>query len=70
MFCLRWNISGAYYWKRASRKEEIKVKMMVGEDGNISEIVVRGDDEQVEQMRKELRLSEKGMIYVKGILET
>lgn len=43
--------------------------MMVGDDGNISEIVVRGDDEQVEQMRKELQLSEKGMIYVKGIFE-
>lgn len=69
LFCLWW-IRGAYYWKRASRKEEIKVKMMVGDDGNISEIVVRGDDEQVEQMRKELQLSEKGMIYVKGIFET
>lgn len=43
--------------------------MMVGDDGNISEIIVRGDDQQVEQMRKELRLSEKGMIYVKGIFE-
>ncbi|KAG1370218.1 protein COFACTOR ASSEMBLY OF COMPLEX C SUBUNIT B CCB1, chloroplastic [Cocos nucifera] len=63
-------LAGAYYWKRASRKEEIKVKMMVGDDGNISEIVVRGDDQQVEQMRKELQLSEKGMIYVKGIFET
>ncbi|KAG6523911.1 protein COFACTOR ASSEMBLY OF COMPLEX C SUBUNIT B CCB1, chloroplastic-like [Zingiber officinale] len=62
-------LAGLYYWKRASRKEEIKVKMIVGNDGNISEIIVRGDDQQVEQMRKELRLSEKGMIYVKGIFE-
>lgn len=61
--------SGAYYWTKASRKEEIKVKMMVGDDGALSEIIVRGDDEQVEQMRKELRLSEKGMVYVKGIFE-
>lgn len=63
-----WN-SGAYYWKRASRKEQIKVKMMVAEDGTLSEIVVQGDDQQVEQMRKELQLSEKGMVYVKGIFE-
>lgn len=42
---------------------------MVGDDGALSEIIVRGDDEQVEQMRKELRLSEKGMVYVKGIFE-
>lgn len=60
---------GAYYWKRASRKEQIKVKMIVGEDGTLSEILVQGDDQQVEQMRKELQLSEKGMVYVKGIFE-
>lgn len=62
-------LAGAYYWKRASRKEEIKVKMVLAEDGNLSEIVVQGDDQQVEQMRKELQLSEKGMVYVKGIFE-
>lgn len=43
--------------------------MIVGDDGRLSEIIVRGDDQQVEQMRKELQLSEKGMIYVKGIFE-
>ncbi|XP_072962738.1 protein COFACTOR ASSEMBLY OF COMPLEX C SUBUNIT B CCB1, chloroplastic [Typha angustifolia] len=62
-------LAGVYYWKRASRKEEIKVKMMLGDNGSLSEILVRGDDQQVEQMRKELKLSEKGMIYVKGIFE-
>lgn len=62
-------LAGVYYWRKASRKEEIKVKMMVAEDGSLSEIVVRGDDEQVERMRKELGLSEKGMVYVKGIFE-
>ncbi|XP_018834873.1 protein COFACTOR ASSEMBLY OF COMPLEX C SUBUNIT B CCB1, chloroplastic [Juglans regia] len=61
--------AGAYYWKRASRKEQIKVKMMVADDGTLSEIIVQGDDQQVEQMRKELLLSEKGMVYVKGIFE-
>lgn len=58
-----------YYWKKAARKEQIKVKMTVGEDGNLSEIMVQGDDQQIEQMRKELQLSEKGMVYVKGIFE-
>ncbi|KAJ7971787.1 protein COFACTOR ASSEMBLY OF COMPLEX C SUBUNIT B CCB1, chloroplastic [Quillaja saponaria] len=62
-------LAGAYYWKRASRKEQIKVKMIVAEDGILSEIVVQGDDQQVEQLRKELQLSEKGMVYVKGIFE-
>ncbi|EMS45507.1 hypothetical protein TRIUR3_02659 [Triticum urartu] len=64
-------ITGVYYWTKASRKEEIKVKMVLSDDGNnVSEILVRGDDVQVEQMRRELKMSEKGMIYVKGIFET
>ncbi|GAU48680.1 hypothetical protein TSUD_324770 [Trifolium subterraneum] len=63
-------LAGAYYWTRASRKEQIKVKMIVKEDGTLSEIVVQGDDQQVEQMRKELKFSEKGMVYVKGLFET
>ncbi|XP_078447431.1 cofactor assembly of complex C [Wolffia australiana] len=61
--------AGAYYWKKASRKEEIKVKMILAEDGTLSEILVRGDDQQVELMRKELQLGEKGMVYVKGLFE-
>ncbi|KAI9084043.1 hypothetical protein K1719_034039 [Acacia pycnantha] len=62
-------LAGAYYWSRASRKEQIKVKMLVKDDGTLSEIIVQGDDQQVEQMRKELLLSEKDMVYVKGIFE-
>ncbi|KAI3462587.1 hypothetical protein Pfo_019250 [Paulownia fortunei] len=62
-------LAGVYYWTKASRKEQIKVKMMVADDGTLSEIIVQGDDQQVEQMRKELQLSEKGMVYVKGIFE-
>lgn len=41
--------------------------MMVADDGTLSEIVVQGDDQQVDEMRRELQLTEKGMIYVKGI---
>lgn len=43
--------------------------MIVIDDGAQSEVVVQGDDQQVEQMRKELKLSEKGMVYVKGLFE-
>lgn len=45
------------------------MKMILGEDGTLSEIVVQGDDQQVEEMRKGLKLSEKGMVYVKGLFE-
>lgn len=43
--------------------------MMVADDGTLSEIVVQGDDQQVDEMRRELQLTEKGMIYVKGIFD-
>ncbi|XP_027349568.1 protein COFACTOR ASSEMBLY OF COMPLEX C SUBUNIT B CCB1, chloroplastic isoform X2 [Abrus precatorius] len=62
-------LAGAYYWTRASRKEQIKVKMILEDEGALSEIIVQGDDQQVEQMRKELKFSEKGMVYVKGVFE-
>ncbi|KAG9156060.1 hypothetical protein Leryth_025309 [Lithospermum erythrorhizon] len=62
-------LAGVYYWTRASRKEQVKVKMTVGEDGTLSEVVVQGDDQQIEEFRKDLQLSEKGMVYVKGLLE-
>nr|GLL41077.1 protein COFACTOR ASSEMBLY OF COMPLEX C SUBUNIT B CCB1, chloroplastic [Ipomoea trifida] len=63
-------LAGVYYWTRASRKEQVKVKMTVDDDdGTLKEVIVQGDDVQVEQMRKELNFSEKGMVYVKGLFE-
>lgn len=45
------------------------MKLMVEDDGTLSEIIVQGDDQQVEQLRKDLKFSEKGMVYVKGLFE-
>lgn len=67
-YYVQWS-RGVYYWTRASRKEQIKVKMIVADDGSLSEIIVQGDDQEVEKMRKELKLNEKGMVYVKGLFE-
>jgi len=60
---------GVYYWRKATRIEEIQVKIVVADDESSSEIVVQGDDEQIDRMRRELGFMEKGMVYVKGILE-
>lgn len=62
-------LAGVYYWRRASRKEQIKVKMVVADDESSTDVIVQGDDEQINELRKELKLMEKGMVYVKGILE-
>ena len=61
--------AGAYYMKNAERVEEFQVKMTTSDDDKTTDIVVQGDEEEIERMRKELELMEKGMVYVKGIME-
>ncbi|KAG6558153.1 hypothetical protein Mapa_000334 [Marchantia paleacea] len=62
-------LAGLYYWTRASRKEEIKVKMVVSDDETSTDVILQGDDEQIDRLRRELELMEKGMVYVKGLFE-
>jgi acylphosphatase len=43
---------------------------MVAADGDENvDIVVQGDEEEISRMTRELKLKEKGMVYVPGILE-
>lgn len=67
--CLISPAAGAYYLKNANRTEEFKVKMVTADDDKTTDIVVEGDEEEIDRMRRELGLVEKGMEYVKGILE-
>ena len=67
--CLISPAAGAYYLKNANRTEEFKVKMVTSDNDETTDIVVEGDDEEIDRFRKELGLVEKGMEYVKGILE-
>lgn len=62
--------AGAYYFKNAERIEEFKVKMSTSDDDKTTDITVQGDDEEIDRFRKELDLLEKGMVRVKGILES
>ena len=43
--------------------------MTTADDDLTTDIAVEGDADEVERMRKELLLMEKGKVYVKGILE-
>ena len=45
------------------------MKMVTSDDEATTEIIVLGDDEEVESFRKDLDLMEKGKVYVKGLLE-
>ena len=48
---------------------QAEVKMLTSDDDMETEITVQGPEEVVETFRRELRLAEKGKVYVKGILE-
>ena len=70
--------AGAYYWKNAERKETMRLKIVTADDEQTSDIIIEGDSvrrtptrfNQFERCSKELKLVEKGKIYVKGLLET
>jgi acylphosphatase len=43
--------------------------MIASDDDKSIDVVVQGDEEEIERMTKALGLKEKGMLYVPGILE-
>ena len=63
-------VAGKYYLDNAERTDQISVKIITEDDEMTSDVVVQGDDEEVERFQKTLDLREKGMVYVKGILES
>ncbi|KIZ01885.1 hypothetical protein MNEG_6075 [Monoraphidium neglectum] len=62
-------LSAVYYFQRGERAEEVRVKMVTSDDDLTTDIIVEGDQEEIARLSKELGLVEKGMVYVKGILE-
>ena len=42
---------------------------MTSDDDKMTDIIVEGDEEELDRFSKELQLQEKGKIYVKGIME-
>lgn len=44
--------------------------MVLSDDESTVDIMVQGDDEEIERMRKEFNFMEKDMIYVPGLLES
>ena len=61
--------AGTYYMDNAGRKEQVKVQMVTADDDKTTDVIVEGDVEEIERMRRDLNLVEKGKVYVKGILE-
>uniref|UniRef100_A0A7S0RYJ8 Uncharacterized protein n=1 Tax=Pyramimonas obovata TaxID=1411642 RepID=A0A7S0RYJ8_9CHLO len=57
-----------YYMGKAERVEEVAVKMVTNDADTETEVIIRGDAEEVERFWKTLELREKGMEYVEGLL--
>jgi hypothetical protein len=62
-------LAGKYYLDNAERTEQVSVKIITEDDEMSSEIIVQGDDEEIDRFQKTLDLREKGMVYVKGIFQ-
>lgn len=46
------------------------MKMVTADDESVTDIILEGDEEELERFSKELSMTEKGKIKVKGILES
>jgi len=62
-------LAGKFYLDNAERTEQITVKIVTEDDESSSEVIVQGDEEEVDRFQKTLDMREKGMVYVKGLLE-
>jgi len=61
--------AGKFYLENAERTEQVSVKIITEDDESLSDVIVQGDEEEIDRFQKTLDLREKGMVYVKGILQ-
>ncbi len=63
-------LAGVYYWSAGDRVDDISVKLVaLNEAETENEIVVEGNDEELERMWRTLEWTEKGMVKIPGLLE-
>jgi len=62
--------AGIYYWRSGDRVDDIKVKLQASDDETENEVVIEGNDEELDRLWRALELTEKGMVKVEGILDS
>jgi len=60
--------AGIYYWRSGDRVDEIKVKLTSNDEETQNDIIIEGNDEEIDRMWRALELTEKGMVKIEGIL--
>ena len=68
--CLGSPVDGKFYLDNAERTDQITVKIITEDDEMTADVIIQGDEEEVIRFQKTLDMREKGMVYVKGILES
>lgn len=62
--------AGFYYWNKASREDEARVRLEVSDNEEKIEVSLIATKEEQERFSSALKYNEKGMIRVKGIFES
>lgn len=65
--CLISPAAGWYYWSRGTRNEQCKVKMVASDDDKTIDIIVEGDQEELDrfaQVRRAVWKHERGGVHV------
>lgn len=63
-------VAGKFYLDNAERTDEVTIKLITEDDELITDVVVQGDDEEVDRFQRTLNFNEKGMVRVKGLFES
>eukprot|EP00667_Euglena_gracilis_P011451 EG_transcript_11702 len=62
-------LAGKYYLDNADVDQELQVKIITDDELKETEVIVQGDDAELEGLRTEFDWQEKGMVRVKGLFE-
>jgi Cofactor assembly of complex C subunit B len=60
--------AGLYYWKSGDRVDECSVKLLTNSEETENEIIVQGNEEEIERMWRTMKWTEKGMVKIDGLL--
>jgi hypothetical protein len=62
-------LAGKYYLDNSERVDEINVKLVISDDERTIDLTVEGNEPELERIEESLKLMQKGMEYVPGLLE-
>lgn len=62
-------LAGKYYLDNSERTDLVSVKLVIADDESTIDLTVEGDEPELDRIEENLKLMQKGMEYVPGLLE-